>query len=144
MGSGRRCCKARQGLKNTQGCGGETRGREPSVTTRNREEPTGKTAELHWSPGPRRNTEAELMPKKYFISTPGTTAHLQWRAALLPDWLSHWCKVKAFHGELLPAGHMHAIPHSETLLTTIEMGSTSPFSVTQNAHKLFKPQSRKP
>lgn len=111
-------CNARQGLKNTHGCWGETRGWDLVVTTRNRAESIGKTAELHWSPGPRRSTEVELMPEKYFISTSGTTAHLQWRAALLHDWISHWCKVKAFHGELLLAGHMHAILHLETLLTT--------------------------
>lgn len=66
-------CKVRQVLKNTQDCEGETRGRDPEVTTRKRAGPTERTAKLHGSPGPKRGKEAELMPKKYFISTPQTT-----------------------------------------------------------------------
>lgn len=36
------------------------------------------------SPGARRSTEAELLSGEYFISTPGTMAHLLWTASL-PD-----------------------------------------------------------
>lgn len=71
-----------------------------------------------------------------FYFHPTDHGHPGWRAALLPDWIPYWCKVKALPGKLVPAGHRHVIPHSETLLTTPEMtlGGTTPFAVTLNAH----------
>lgn len=81
---------------------GEKQGDGPRGDTQGHGRTSRRNCRAHWSPGPRRSTEAVLMPEEYFISTQGTTAHRGWRAALFAD--HRTVQVSAFRAER-PAAH---------------------------------------